>query len=222
MSPTKCRRCKRPHTTRTGAQACTGHISSGPRKGQPCANPPLHGADVCRYHGGAAGQVRAAAATRAQEAAAARELARLGRPVEIHPSDALLDLVHWTAGEVQFWRQRVVDLADRDEAALTWGKKSSVRKTSGQWPGKDTTSAAAPHVAYVMLTDASNRLAGYCAAALKAGVEERRVRLAEQQGDLVAEAIRRILDALNLTPEQQTLVSKVVPAQLRLIAGGTP
>jgi hypothetical protein len=71
-----------------------------------------------------------------------------------------------------------------------------------------------------MLQQASDRLASYAAAALKAGVEERRVRLAEQQGALVAQAIRNILDALHLTPAQLELVPTVVPAQLRLIGGG--
>jgi hypothetical protein len=68
-----------------------------------------------------------------------------------------------------------------------------------------------------MLTDAQDRLAKYAAAALKAGVEERRVKLAEDQGALVARVIRSILDQLNLTSDQQALVPEVVPAQLRLL-----
>lgn len=239
MSPAKCRRCKRPHVTRTGAPACTGHISSGPRKGEPCANPPLRGADVCRYHGGAAGQVRAAAAARAQEAAAAAVVHTLGLQVDISPTEALLEEVRWTAGHVHWLRGKVQELHDDrthvvgpdgtweaqevDGASpLVWGTTKVAAKGSGQFPGTDTVQTAAPSVWYQLYARERQHLVAVCAAALKAGVEERRVRLAEQQGDLVAEAIRRILDALNLTPEQQTLVSTVVPAQLRLIAGGTP
>jgi hypothetical protein len=73
-----------------------------------------------------------------------------------------------------------------------------------------------------MLVQAQDKLADYATAALKAGVEERRVRLAENQGALVAQAIRQVLDQLNLTPTQQELVPTVVPAALRLIAGGNP
>ncbi|MFJ4261906.1 hypothetical protein ACIPYU_05615 [Paenarthrobacter nicotinovorans] len=56
--------------------------------------------------------------------------------------------------------------------------------------------------------------------ALKAGIEERKVKLAESQVAFVADAIRRILAALNLSPAQQALVPEIVPQQLRLLAGG--
>ncbi|NUO35651.1 MAG: hypothetical protein HOQ27_11390, partial [Dermatophilaceae bacterium] len=128
-----------------------------------------------------------------------------------HPAEALLELVHWTAGEVDYWRARVVELADTNEDALTWG----VTKTKDGGDDRGTTEEAGPNVAYRMLTDASNRLAAYAAAALKAGVEERRVRLAEKQGSLVADVIRGILTDLHLTPDQELLVATVVPNRLR-------
>jgi hypothetical protein len=169
-------------------------------------------------HGGASPQAKAAAERRLAIARAEAEVARLGARRDIHPAEALLELVHWTAGEVDYWRAKVVQLAETDEDALTWGVASEVHKGSGEFPGTDTTSEAAPNVAYRMLTDASNRLAAYAAAALKAGVEERRVRLAEKQGALVADVIRGILTDLNLTPEQELLVGTVVPARLRQLA----
>lgn len=52
------------------------------------------------------------------------------------------------------------------------------------------------------------------------GIAERQVRLAEAQGLLLAGAIKRILDALSLTPQQRALVAQVVPRELRAIAGG--
>ena len=73
---------------------------------------------------------------------------------------------------------------------------------------------------YVLYERERKHLVAVAAAALKAGVEERRVRLAEQQGNLVADVIRRILDALDLSPAQRERVPEVVPAQLRLLAGG--
>ena len=51
--------------------------------------------------------------------------------------------------------------------------------------------------------------------AIDAGVEERRVQLAEEQGRQLAEVIRRILADLDLTPEQQARVPVVVPRRLR-------
>jgi hypothetical protein len=184
------------------------------KSGAPCKKPPMKGATRCRRHGGASPNAQAAAQDRRAERAAGRELARIGiTSRDIHPAEALIELVQFTAGEVDYWRRRVSEIDDTD---LTWG--TTRVKEGGDDRG--TTQEAKPHIAYVMLQQASDRLASYAAAALRAGVEERRVRLAEQQGALVAQAIRNILDALQLTPAQLELVPTVVPAQLRLIAGG--
>lgn len=224
---TSCARCGLEHITRFGHPACTGH-----KDGAPCKNPPRRGGVVCGHHGGAAPQVRAKAAERVAEQAAAKQLAKLGQPVPINPADALLDLVHWTAGEVQYWRARVVAIANADETDLTWGTTSSVHKASGQWPGTDTTSSSGPTVAYAMLTDASNRLADYCTRAIKAGVEERRVRLEEERGALLVELIRRIAEGLwrallaaGLSEDQfravwAAAITEVVPREIRSIGGG--
>jgi hypothetical protein len=68
--------------------------------------------------------------------------------------------------------------------------------------------------------DERDRLVRIAKTTLDAGVEERRVQLAESQGALVAGAIRRILVRLNLTSEQEALVGVVVPSELRALAGG--
>ena len=62
-----------------------------------------------------------------------------------------------------------------------------------------------------------DRLARAAAAAIKAGIEERRVALAEQHGQAIAAAIHRILDRLDLDARQRTLVGQVVPDELRAI-----
>jgi hypothetical protein len=53
---------------------------------------------------------------------------------------------------------------------------------------------------------------------LEAQVDERRVRLAEGQGRMLAVVIQRVLGDLQLTGEQQQLVGVVVPRHLRAIA----
>lgn len=203
---------------------CKGHSTI---TGKPCGNYPLKGATVCRKHGGAAPQVKAAARKRAEEEKAAEKMAKhaakmaalFGAPREVEPSQALVDLVQWTAGEVEFWRDKVRKLAEKRPGDLTWGKVSETEQGSGPLPGTNVTHEATPHVYYRMLYAAQDRLATYATAALKAGVEERRVRLAEQQGDLVANVIERILNALDLSPEQAQRVPQVVPRELRLLAG---
>lgn len=181
--------------------------------GEPCKAWAVTGLKVCRVHGASSPRSKAKRARALAEEKAAKAMRLFAAPVDIDPARALVELVQWTAGEVAYWREQVRALADEDPKALTWGV---VREKVG---GEDygTTLEAKPNVAYLMLTDAQDRLAKYATAALKAGVEERRVKLAEDQGALVAQVIRSILDQLNLTSDQQARVPEVVPAQLRLL-----
>ena len=222
---TNCEKCGQEHS------GCTGHISSGPRKGQPCRKPCKPGR-VCTAHGGRAPQVKAAQERRDAEAEAARQVATLGLRLDVSPTEALLEEVQWTAGHVAWLRRKVQEIEDGDlvwgvtrtetegGSALVIGMTGEKVTDVGSGPSTKTIETSGPSVWYELYERERKHLVAVCAAALKAGVEERRVRLAEQQGDLVAEVIRRILDALNLTPEQQQLVPVVVPQQLRLIAGG--
>ena len=185
------------------------------RSGTQCRRPAMRGGRVCASHGGKSPQARTAAARRLAEEKAAKAMRLFTEPVDIDPARALVELVQWTAGEVAYWREQVRALAADDADALTWG----VTRVKEGGDDRGVTMEAAPNIAYRMLTDAQDRLAKYAAAALKAGVEERRVRLAEDQGALVAQVIRAVLEDLHLTAEQSERVPEIVPRHLRLIAG---
>lgn len=57
---------------------------------------------------------------------------------------------------------------------------------------------------------------------IDAGVATRLVAIAEDQGRILASAIRVVLGALNLTSEQQALIPQVVPPVLRAVATDSP
>ena len=173
---------------------------------------PAAGATVCGVHGGRAKQVRAKAAKRVAEAKAAEVLRRFGSPVDTSPTEALLDAVKWTAGYVAWLREKVA--AVESDNALVWGMTRE--KDGGDDRG--TTYEAKPNVWLGLLDTWHDKLVKVCAETIRAGVEERRVRIAEQQGALVAEVIRAILNDLNLTPEQEGRVAEVVPLRLRQLA----
>lgn len=63
-----------------------------------------------------------------------------------------------------------------------------------------------------------DRVVRYAKTAHDMGIAEQQVKLAEQQGVMLADAINRILTALDLSAEQQARVPVIVPAVLREIA----
>lgn len=149
----------------------------------------------CESHGGGAGQVKAAQDRRQAEAKAEKIMRRFGGPVDVSATEALLNTVKWTAGYVGWLRERVAEL-ESDGAIIEDGEHPWVR-VLGKW---------------------HDRLVKVCSDAISAGIEERRVRIAEQQGALVADVIRKILSDLGLTPEQADKAGEVVPFRLRELA----
>ena len=193
------------------------------RSGERCKKWAIKGAKTCLAHGSGSKKARAAAARRVEEEKAARQAQKavemLGIQRDIPPSEALLEEVRWTAGHVDWLRDRVKEL-EREQ--LVWGKTKEKTAAGGEDAGFDVevTESSVPSVWYSLYEKERAHLVAVCTAALRAGVEERRVRLAEAQGAQVAEVIRAILDDLSLTLEQQQKVATVVPARLRLLAGG--
>ncbi|WP_154402723.1 hypothetical protein [Nocardioides speluncae] len=167
---------------------------------------------MCRTHGGSAGQVKAAAERRQDQARAAAAVVTFGLPREVDPHGALLEELHRTAGAVA-WLEYVV--RDLEQGEVVWGVTEKVRKGSGEHPGTDTTKAARPNVWVQLYQQERKHLVEVAKACVSAGIEERRVRLAESQGVMLAAVVRGVLDRLDLDDRQRGLVSEVVPAVFR-------
>lgn len=231
IDPGTCARCGQVHP-----RGCKGHSRS---TGKPCGNRAIAGGFVCHMHGGSSPQARRAAADRLAQQRAAIEMARHGlvTPRAVDPGDALLEAIYGAAGEVDYWRSVVAQL---DPSSLTWGKTQQTTK-KGKIKVTETAGAA---VAYKLMVDAQDRLARYAASALKAGIEERRVRLAESQGAQLAGVVQAVLAGM-LAAVVETLqrlgvaevdlvaavrdawsaaVAEVVPREVRRLAieGGAP
>jgi len=165
---------------------------------------------------------------RANAAAAADAARAFGLPIDVDPATALLDEVKRTAGAVAFLQARVAEL---DPDAIVRGVRG-VKTTQELGASEDgdedspavttkTVSEEGPgvHIWVQLWQEERRHLVRACAAALNAGVEERRVRLAERTGEQLAAVIRAVLDDLDLTREQRALVATVVPRHLRAVSG---
>lgn len=185
------------------------------QSGEPCRKPPMRGLEVCGTHGGRAPQSKVAAERRMNEIRAAKAVANFGLPREIDPKDALLEELYRTAGAIDWLHAQILDL---DPDGIVWGKTEETEKGATEYEGIDTTYAAAVNVWVQLWQKERDHLVAVSKAAISAGIEERRVRLAEQQGALLASVIKSILGDLQLTPEQHARAPRVVADRLRAVS----
>lgn len=155
--------------------------------GEQCRRRAHPGATVCVMHGARAKQVQTAIENRHAIQLAHDQVALWGGRRDIHPADALLELVQVKSAEVAYWRFRVAEIAEED---LTYG----VTKTKIGGEDYGTTEEAKPHIALALLHKAEADLASYAAASLKAGVDEARVRIAEQHATWAIGMLRRFAE----------------------------
>ena len=148
--------------------------------------------------------------------AARGELMALGQGESVDPAEALLQLISWKYGEVKWLRARVQDLPD-DE--LAWGLSQTDVGVGPEGPIDKVTHKASPSVWWALLREAEDQLADYSTRALRAGVDERRVKLAEQQGLQVHAVMMAVFKRLALTPDQWSLARQAAPEELRRLAG---
>lgn len=211
----RCERCGVLHDP----ERCRAHA----RSGKQCRHHPTPGATVCRFHGSLAPQVAQAARRRVAMGEAMEEIRRLGRPIDVDPAEAMLDMVRESAGNLVVLRRLVEQLdvrVDQGTGALEsddeddpvfmddidrseLGRSIAGRVDPANWK-------AAPHVFVVMYNDERERLVRFSKMCRDAGVEEHRVQLAERMAGQLAEvlaagvgsviaAVRRLLDQGLLT-----------------------
>lgn len=140
----------------------------------------------------------------------------LGAPRDVDPGVALLEEVHRSAGHVAWLERKVRAL---EESEMVWGQVMALHERRVGGPGGDFVlqreeNRAAINVWWELYERERRHLATTAAAALKAGVEERRVRLAERAHDVLESAINRILQDLGHNPSDAA-VRAIVGNRLR-------
>jgi len=152
------------------------------------------GIGSCKYHGGNLANHT--------KHAAKQQAIMLGAPKDIDPVQALLWCIKITAGEVE------------------WFTKQLETVETAQW-FEETLMGRQLHILARARADAINRLAKYSADAIKLGIAERAVRIAELYGTSIANLLKGVLQDLVLTEDQQKRVPEIIKRHLILLESGT-
>lgn len=193
------------------SRQCTAHTSAGNR----CKRAAILGGTICSKHGGSASHVKAAAARRVEAQEVQERMVTLGLPRDVDPTTALLEEVQVTAGHVAWLRGEVQRLSPEQ---LTWGTAQVETGTRPEGPVDVTTKKAQAPVIYDLYLRERKHLAEVSALALRAGVQERQIKLAEQQAVMLAGAVTRTLAGLGLTTAQHDLARELMSRELRQLA----
>lgn len=118
------------------------------------------------------------------------------KPIELDPDALLIQVVRRTAGVLAWLENKVQSL---DETELTQVDDKGVER---------------PSVWVTMHAEERDRLANHAKIALAAGVAERAIALAENQGQLIAKALQGIMLDLDLTADQKKRAPEIMRRRL--------
>lgn len=166
------------------------------------------GSGRCKLHGGASPSGTKAA--RREEAE--RAVVLYGLPREVDPHTALLEELHRTAGHVQ-WLAAMIGAGELAAAENPTGRRRGVRLD------QSTIAGDVPSVWVALYQQERKHLADVAKTCIAVGIEERKVRLLEDQAQAIAELMRGFTVRLGLDPAAPE-VREAMRDSLTLIAGG--
>lgn len=200
---------------------------------QRCKQAAIIGGTVCAKHGGRAPQVRAAAKARAIQMAAhaqaERMVARAG--VDVDPIEHLLDSLYHAAALVNVWGEMVAAIdaqAEADAEAeerlrgelgydINRNPKSPdelVVESRDRLLALNNKGEARVHPYVTEHQEALERRAKFAKMCIDANISDRQVKIAERYGTELAKMLRKLMDGLDLSDEQQAKAKAIVPGLL--------
>lgn len=182
-------------------------------KNEACASSPVPGGTRCGRHGGNSPKAKAAAEQRTAEHEAREILGRIDPTApKQNPVEMLMTLIYGKSAEIGWLRQKVKSMTEEE---LTYGLTERQEGVGPQGPVDVSTYKTEQNIWWKLLREAENQLAQWTNMALRAGVDERRIRLAENQANAVVGVIRNVLDGLELSPKQRGAAHEIVAKSLR-------
>ena len=189
------------------ADRCTGQKTSG----DPCKGWRVPGSDKCRRH-------LPNPVARARAAVRAEVLAWGLGDTTVSPDETLLRLISQSAARVQRLSSRLEELVEEHGGDLA----EAMVGDSMMVTGDGELVKVGEYVRGLCQLEAQerDRLAGFCAKAIAAGLAERQVRLAERMGQQIAEVLRAVLGdpELGLTAAQREAAPATIRRHLAAVA----
>ena len=181
----------------------------------------MTGTEVCYWHSGNGNANSAALAVVGGAMQQAKQsLPMYGVPIQVAAEDALEGELHRTAGHVA-WLQEALACGDPAEFVKSlW----TARRTSGfvrEDEVADYAWDAAQALWLELYTKERERLVKVAATMLSAGFEERKVKLLEQQADLVGQRMQAMLTELGLDTNDPSVRAIAFKHLAALTAGET-
>jgi hypothetical protein len=177
--------------------AYAGKCAAKTRAGGKCQQAAGFGTDHpglgrCKYHGGS---------TRVGFGHAVQERAQLmGAPIDMNPIEAIIWSIRITAGEVKWLSEKIAELDEKE------GIENTIVGKQFHLYVRERRDRVA--LLYRMGNDA-----------LKLGLAERAIKMAEMYGIALSRFIMGVLDDLQLTPEQAQMAPQVVRKHLVILEG---
>jgi hypothetical protein len=221
---TICPKCGKIHITWHGHAACRGHIvGSDPL--QPCSKPPKGLTGFCRSHG-AVGNLARASDRKLALMGAQGEIAELMRECDIpdqHPIDGLLEVCRVSGSMMRLLTIKVGELAEDTEVmveVLRENKAGDIRleRRAGEdafWM-LDKDGQMQAHLYVQLLKIWTERYERACATALSAGIEERRIRLAEDTAETFFGALTKAIAVAGLDADTRAKLHAAMAQELRV------
>lgn len=218
-----------------------GDFGNRNRLGHPCNKWPTPGTQACVFHAGKQ--------TAKHKADGALRKAvddwGISRNEYIDPGDTLLRLIAQSSRRVQRYADALAALVEANRMRSHLGEiddpeEAAIYAAGLRINGDDPELAAllAPEFAVTkegarvligrqisalvkLESDERDRLANWCRVAIAAGLEERRVKAAEQQGMQLAAVVRALAEQLDLSPEQMQLLPEKLRVAVDTVYGRT-
>lgn len=144
----------------------------------------------------------------------------MGTPIDVDPHEALLQAIRIAAGEV-YYCDRQISRLEEDLLFERPARKVYTRLPSGHLELIEVRRNEEQMNRWVQWRkDATDRMARYSKMAIDAGIDERRVAVAERVADVLAPLLQNLADDLHLTPKQRALLPDIIGMRLRALEQG--